>query len=215
MKDGNEISAKILEVNPLIIKYKKCNYSDGPLFTLNKSDIFMLKYKDGSKEVINNKTSSRYSIIAELGFQPPVSTYGLGRIKVDLISGYNFSNNFFIGLGLGMRFYTYYGALCIPIYSELRYKFNPKNQSKISPYLSTGIGYTIYANYSNFGNGMGLIFDPTIGISINLNDKNLLNLGLGFELQREGLYSISNSGYTTYLNNVTNGAVTFDIGYIF
>ena len=52
LKNGEEISAKIVEITPDIIKYKKCNNLDGPLISIYKSDILMLRYADGTKDII-------------------------------------------------------------------------------------------------------------------------------------------------------------------
>jgi hypothetical protein len=64
LKNGEEISAKIVEITPDIIKYKKCNNLDGPLISIYKSDILMLRYADGTKDIINvaeeRKSSSEY-----------------------------------------------------------------------------------------------------------------------------------------------------------
>ncbi len=37
MKDGTDVQAKIIEVNPSEIRYKKYSNPDGPIFTINKS----------------------------------------------------------------------------------------------------------------------------------------------------------------------------------
>ena len=57
LNDGNEISAKILEVTPDLVKYKKCSKLDGPTYTLYKNDILLLRYSDGTKDIINNRNS--------------------------------------------------------------------------------------------------------------------------------------------------------------
>tara|TARA_B100001142_G_C14278683_1_gene633967 strand:+ start:844 stop:1251 length:408 start_codon:yes stop_codon:yes gene_type:complete len=55
LRSGDEISAKILEVTPELVKYKKCNKSDGPIYTVYNSDILMLRYSDGTKDIIDNQ----------------------------------------------------------------------------------------------------------------------------------------------------------------
>ncbi len=54
LKNGDEIQAKILEITPIEIKYKKCNLPDGPLYIVKKSDAFMIKYANGTKEIIKS-----------------------------------------------------------------------------------------------------------------------------------------------------------------
>jgi hypothetical protein len=54
LKNGKEIESKVLEVSPSEIKYKKIDNLEGPLFTINKSDVFMIKYQNGSKDVFGD-----------------------------------------------------------------------------------------------------------------------------------------------------------------
>ena len=52
-KDGEEINSKVLEVNLEIIKYKKFDNPNGPTFEISKSDVFLIKYENGTKDVFN------------------------------------------------------------------------------------------------------------------------------------------------------------------
>ncbi|MCF6365677.1 MAG: DUF4190 domain-containing protein [Bacteroidales bacterium] len=51
LKNGKEISGKVLEVGITEIKYKKCDNLNGPIFTLKKSDILMIRYSNGTKDI--------------------------------------------------------------------------------------------------------------------------------------------------------------------
>ena len=44
-KTGEDISAKVLEVTSTEIKYKKTNNLDGPLFSILKSEVLIIRYK--------------------------------------------------------------------------------------------------------------------------------------------------------------------------
>ena len=57
-QDGEEVEVKVLEVNPGVIIYKKCDYEDGPSYSILKEDVFLIKYKNGRKEVFNENGSS-------------------------------------------------------------------------------------------------------------------------------------------------------------
>lgn len=64
MRDGNEIQAKILKVSNSEIEYKKWSNQDGPVYSLDKSDVFMIKYTNGEKDVFEatetkNKVSEK------------------------------------------------------------------------------------------------------------------------------------------------------------
>jgi hypothetical protein len=57
LKNGDEVKAKVLEISPIEIKYNKCNMSDGPLYVVKKSDVFMIKYANGLKELIKTEAT--------------------------------------------------------------------------------------------------------------------------------------------------------------
>jgi hypothetical protein len=56
--DGDIIQAKITEINPENIRYKKFNYQDGPIYIVSKSDIQFIKYANGLKEEFNAATNN-------------------------------------------------------------------------------------------------------------------------------------------------------------
>lgn len=70
LKDGTEISAKVLTINSTEISYKKCSGS-GPTYIVEKSKVFMIKYIDGSKEMFNankiEKKTSKTTVEKETG----------------------------------------------------------------------------------------------------------------------------------------------------
>jgi hypothetical protein len=57
LKNGDEVNAKVLEISPIELKYKKCNMPEGPLYVVKKSDVFMIKYANGSKELIKSEVT--------------------------------------------------------------------------------------------------------------------------------------------------------------
>lgn len=52
-RNGNEILAKILEVNPDEVKYKRFDNQNGPLYTIRKSDVLFIKYENGTSETFD------------------------------------------------------------------------------------------------------------------------------------------------------------------
>jgi hypothetical protein len=54
---GDEIQAKIIEIGANEIKYKKWTNQEGPTYTLTKTEIFMVKYQNGEKEVFNQNNN--------------------------------------------------------------------------------------------------------------------------------------------------------------
>ena len=51
--NGDEIDAKVLEIGINEIKYKNCNNPDGPVIFIQKSSVLMIKYSNGTKDLIS------------------------------------------------------------------------------------------------------------------------------------------------------------------
>ena len=57
LKDGQELKVKVLEIGPNEIRYKMCGNLTGPTYSKNKSEVFMIKYPNGTKDVITSGSS--------------------------------------------------------------------------------------------------------------------------------------------------------------
>ena len=54
--DGSDIKAKVLEITELQVKYKDFDFQDGPTRNINISDVFMITYENGQKEIFQKQT---------------------------------------------------------------------------------------------------------------------------------------------------------------
>ena len=52
-RNGEELAVKVLEVTPAEVKYRRTDNPDGPLISTWRSDVFMIRYANGTKEVFN------------------------------------------------------------------------------------------------------------------------------------------------------------------
>ena len=52
LRNGMEITGKILEVNETQIKYKRCDNISGPLLIVNKNEVAFIKYSNGQAETL-------------------------------------------------------------------------------------------------------------------------------------------------------------------
>jgi hypothetical protein len=52
-KSGEDVQSKILEVNQTEVKFKKFDNREGPTFTILKSDVLMIRYENGTKDIFN------------------------------------------------------------------------------------------------------------------------------------------------------------------
>ena len=66
-KNGEEIYGLISEITTSEVKYKRCDNPEGPTFSLEKSKLLMIRYKNGTKDVFNStelKSSSKKSSVS-------------------------------------------------------------------------------------------------------------------------------------------------------
>lgn len=70
-KNSEDIQAKVIEVTTTEIKYKKFDNQNGPTFTLLKSDVLMIRYENGSKDIFNESqnTSSANTSSTDMAFK--------------------------------------------------------------------------------------------------------------------------------------------------
>lgn len=74
-KSGEDIQSKVLEVTTSEVKYKKFDNQSGPTFTILKSEILMIRYENGSKDVFNETNSSTNSDLCMQGQQDSKQNY--------------------------------------------------------------------------------------------------------------------------------------------
>jgi len=55
-QDGSELKTKVLEITDQQIKYKEFDFQSGPTRNINISEVFMITYENGKKEVFNKTT---------------------------------------------------------------------------------------------------------------------------------------------------------------
>jgi len=53
-KDGNELKVIVTEITTSEIKYKRADNTEGPVYTIAKTDVFMIVFENGRKEVFNS-----------------------------------------------------------------------------------------------------------------------------------------------------------------
>ena len=105
LKNGNEINSKIIEITLSEIKYKKIDNIDGPTITFPKSDVLMIKYANGTKDIISQSVTSSNQ-----------SNYTTPEIPTDLCSEATMdANNFYTGRNCGSGWTTTTTILFSPI----------------------------------------------------------------------------------------------------
>ncbi len=111
LKNTDEIQGKILEISPNTVTYLEWDFQDGPTRTINKSDIFVVKYQNGKKESFADASVSRKTLPqgkyidrikpqAYIYFGTPIEKNGAGP-AFDASLGARFYDYFYLGLELG------------------------------------------------------------------------------------------------------------------
>ncbi len=53
-RDGTELAVRVEEVGPELVKYRRLDNLTGPLFSVYKTDLFMVRYANGSRDVFTS-----------------------------------------------------------------------------------------------------------------------------------------------------------------
>lgn len=142
-----------------------------------------------------NAQNKGYEKSIELGY-----AVGIGKIQNDIfnismINGYRVNNTFFIGIGFGIGYsdvinrYDYElgnitehrtETLLVPIFANI--KVNLTDESKVSPFLSLDIGYTIDAN-QYLRDAPGFMFKPNFGVDFKITQTVSIYTKIGINLQ--------------------------------
>ena len=190
-KQSERIDAKILEISPTEIRYKRTDNPDGPTFVLPKDKVASVVYANGgvdSFEDSNGQSGSSSS--GSSGSDAPKTYNRLYRgLEFSLNAGANVLNSslgyaagFQPGISIGRRFNEHMylgisgayipGAETIPVYATLR-AYVPFSGSRLEFITDVSLGYIIE------GYGDPLMFTAVPGLQIPLNNYMDVRVGAG------------------------------------
>jgi hypothetical protein len=213
MRNGEEIEAKVLEISPLEIRYKRFDNLEGPVMVIPAARVLAIRYENGILEIINDGTSDGQES-AQAGklrtyamnpdkltigvFADPIGFLGYGSIiGAEITKGSLNAELHLIFPSLGMYADSYDAQLTgfIGVGSFLKYFYH----SRIGGlYVGAGIEYarlryeSDYYKYEENGN--------TIAFVTNIGYKFVLPPGLYF---RTGIYI--GVGWTSFDRRYSNG----------
>lgn len=194
----------MVEVTPNQIKYKKYSNQEGPLFTVNQSDLISLTYENGETQKFNTSTSSSFGSSNNTGeeysaeresasYDPVAETYGKGfdnGISLYLQDGW--------GIGWDIR-YNFNKWVCLDI-AGINYQsgFVSPADYGIVNFRFAGIrAYTpswkMFRGYVNLDLGYSLSYYTMPHIYSNYSSKNSttdishafgLDFGIGVQVHR-------------------------------
>jgi hypothetical protein len=156
-KNGDEIESKILEITTETIKYKEFTFQEGPIRNIKISDVFMIIYENGKREV--------FTLVDEESRDGDPEVYNGNHYLVGAGYGNSYGGSGFrlqwrtggtLGFGVHVGFGCIYneseGLIPFTVLVSTGVKFFPYK----SLYLNAQFGLTGF-EYSNY-------YDPLLGI---------------------------------------------------
>ena len=58
LKNGSSVDGKVIEIDETTVRYKKQNNPDGPTYSVKKESVNEIRYKNGTKEILNQAKPS-------------------------------------------------------------------------------------------------------------------------------------------------------------
>ena len=200
-KNGEELKTKVVEVSSDEIKYRMWDYLDGPIYKISTSEIFMVKYQNGKKDVITSDVKSQKNDGKKYPrYQGEVNAgYALGldgaadRVIFETIHGVRINKYAFVGIGIGFNSYkdiltdisfdrrgniksieTGWG-ITLPVFLDIK-GYYPVTKD-FAPYIDLGLGCSTGVMEIE-GSG----FLANIGFGMNYKK---LNFGMAFQSENK------------------------------
>jgi hypothetical protein len=169
LKNGEEISAKVTAVSEKEISYKKADFLDGPTYTILLSNVFMITYSNGLKDVFNQQIETKNpNIISNLTEAELVT-----QAKNDAIDNFSEIGPFFAGFSsiLLSPLFALIPAAIISSNEPNESKLNCPNQELFNKNLQYQNAYRKEAHKIKkkqvwSGYGVGVLFNTIIALVI-------------------------------------------------
>jgi hypothetical protein len=123
---GEDIKAKVLEVSTTEIKYYKFDMPNGPIYTILKSDVLIIRYQNGSKDIFQTSEKKLTNEVINNDKGAPVKesslkeeTLNKNKPKEKIVHNYKT----IYGIKAGVN-YSNMETICFNVGGFLEYKFN-------------------------------------------------------------------------------------------
>ena len=205
LRNGNEIKAKVTEITLSEIKYKAFEYLEGPTRVVEKSDVFLIIYENGTREVFNTTTETKTSntknrVVTEsksLPNKPGQVSIGLNPVisfpANILLTNFGFYGKLRVGVANSIRLegsFAYYLPRTVSVWTNIDMKFNMWE-----------VDLNVHPTFKHFSKDDKFLFYPLIGLGISglkatvlinkipIDDESLsvlffgMNVGIGFDVK--------------------------------
>ena len=169
MRSGENILVKVIEVGTTEVKYKKLDNLNGPVFSMLKSDLLMIIYENGTRDIFSSENKFMIKSNPRLSNPFGMNWNLLGQtIVLSLSVDYFITSKINVELGTGI----------IGTFGGIKYHINgDKNDKYWTPYL--GLYLTHMPSKS-----IGI---PFMGGGSVTKEKSFLYFPLGIQLHKSQL----------------------------
>lgn len=211
LKNGSIINGIVIEQVPN--ESLKIQTADGSIYVYKMSEVEKItkeaiqqNYNGFSSNGMRRNTDNiakGYKGFVDLGYAIGVGSWGVDRVEFTTAHGYQFNPYLFGGIGLGVNYYTESELCNLPIFANIRANLL---DAKITPFVDFRIGYSVL-------DVEGLYLAPSVGCRFALTRKMAVNLGVGYTLQRVGIYYV----YDNYFfdEKISCSAINLKVGFEF
>ena len=102
-KDGTTILSKVLEISSTEIKYKKWSNQDGPMYSIDKSEVHSINYQNGEVKLMTTNSSITKTLL-------PENERMVRKGKYLTVNGQSLSNEEILSLVGEQNYVTYLSA---------------------------------------------------------------------------------------------------------
>lgn len=183
LKSGEEVECKVLEVGISEVKYKLQTEQESPIYIISKSEIFMIKYTDGRKDIFNQEKSELqrdnrgYTGITTMGV---LIRGDSNPFSFEIINGTSINEHFMLGFGAGFEMWrdliTYGNLIMIPVFIAPQFAFL---DGTVSPLLTTNIGFQM--STQDFEELSTLFINPEVGIRVYFASNAAFTFKIGYK----------------------------------
>lgn len=198
-KNGDELLVKVLEISNTDIKYKKWSNQDGPSYILSKSEVFMIKYKNGDKDVFADQAPI---VKAETATVSGGIARASSRNK-EIIDSYNNNGAIFnVAKTKNKKAYGWVGILGVDTTSIM-------SSSSLEIEIVQRKGCLLNGTYMNPWPFNGHYY---LQLYNKTNNTIYVDLGNTFRVDEKGNYKVYFNTTQTTINHGSGGSVGLNIG---
>lgn len=205
LKNGSVVRGVIIEQIPG--ESLKIQTADGSIFAYKMADVEkMTKEKNpfAPKQKIGNLTAG-YKGFIDFGYTFDLSDYDAAKIEFMTSHGYQFNPYFYLGLGVGLHYYTGTEDISVPLFANVRANMM---KGAVVPFVDGRIGYSLGDDVDGF------YFSPSLGCRVAVAERAGINLSLGYVMQMADIYYYG-FGYLWKIKTKVVSGLSLKIGFDF